>query len=1330
MFYRLFGKVSNAKASSGASSPSAASTAAAASSTTTTHSPAAADATGRANSSPAGEAHAAASQATAHNGNEQSNAASGAARNGGVDRRVFHGEERLLEHPRGPRRYPLDPDDDAELLVLLAQQYSITSVVITHYRVKENYVEYVIECVRGYDAWRVYRRYQQFKTLDHDLRQLCGGRNGSNHGAYGVVPVLPGSHWMDVTNQSPELVEQRRRYLEIYLQQLLVPKNMFYVARTALFDFLHDGEVPTHLKIAGIQPLLGLISTHTGPIDCDGSDEAIQHEQHQSQHHQQCHHDSQQASAVCNGDGESVAHSSSDFPATTAVADPQSGAPTSGADTVERANPVGKATTTAGACHPPLQSATPQSSSVAGHTSSTSAVHHASNEIESRCDHSSEVHEGGGGDGSVMEKQLPSKDARALAEASFVPTGSLQMSFVDERLPPASANCAQCNAEFTSFLYPHRCFFCRVQFCPSCLQKVSLLERGASPKSGAAAAATAALAAKELLRSPLQMASPTGEPPSVTARSALACRQCTENYNRRLERCITTPGGGAYRGMQSTLDPPANDSSGSSGSCGASPQSSPAASVSPSQTPAACVGGERSSMMLQKRNTGVRSPQLRGSPSGSFAGRPGGFAAVSFHDFQLLTVIGRGTFGKVLKVQQRSTGKVYAMKIMNKATVYKRCMTSYMKEEKAILTSMKPHPYIVRCYYAFQTDYYLVFIMDYLPGGELYDYLYPKLRLTPEAACTYAAELVLALEHLHRQDVVHRDLKPENVVLAADGHICLTDFGLARRAFSRSRRRSFVGSPEYVAPETIQGQVQTAAVDWWSFGIMLYEMLTGRTPFHARNNNTVYENVLHKELKLPLLKVGAAAGTATIAAAVDGDVLSPLVPASPGTTAARTALSSSSAATEDAGGFKGFTPEAASLLSGLLARDASMRLQDATLIKKHPYFRDIDWEALRRKNVRAPCVPGDLRDNDVRHFKREFVSEWASVPPLTNMTRASIDALTKCFENFPLARGSDSPATSSPAPTSSAPSPATGSCQVPTRSGATSVLPEVRALSPSLTLLPPSALSTDGHTLREPVHFAQSAGTAQKCFHGVWRIVSVEVHALDDGRVIFPWGGDVAGVLVYSTGARFSLQLSPSERRPVGPVQRVGQLSKEDLCDAYCSYVASFGRFQLFPSSMDDGCGVVRHYAEGNLCPNLMLTNTVFQYRMYVEPASKSPERRRRKEAQSNRTSATGSLQDKNAIAEAPPKPARVPSTCDSESSVDGGAGCHSSAISSEAGLPTNETDRTTTVVEAASEGRMTSPPLSTPPRRRYVLRLSTRPQRAFDMDFMAFTSLVFEKVE
>ncbi|KPI89455.1 putative zinc finger protein kinase [Leptomonas seymouri] len=1317
MFYRLFGKLSGSKGSSAGYGSRAASTAG--ESTT-----AALSASGGVGAPITTAANGDANAPSPTHGNpvNESGAAVSDGARGNADRRAFQGEEHLLEHPRGPRRYPLDPDDDAELLVLLAQQYPITSVVITHYRVKENYVEYVIECVRGFDAWRVYRRYQQFKALDHDLRQLCVGRHGSSHGAYGVVPVLPGSHWMDVTNQSPELVEQRRRYLEIYLQQLLVPKNLFYVARTALFDFLHNGEVPTHLRTAGIQPLLGLMSTGTNEMDREDSEEAIQKEQLQQLFRRQ-----QQPGAVRSevGTQQDAPASSSTSPSTPRAAGPACASAISATASTSCQKCVGRGVASAvdgGRALPAPRGATePHCSASPGSallptscevpvTAATSSTLQSDGDREKSDDNggSTTACEAQGDD---REEILRSKKSlRTLEdEILFVATPSLQLSFMDERLPPASANCAQCNAEFTSFLYPYRCFFCRVQFCTPCLQKVSPFEGEAAPTS--AAAATVGLGAKELARSPLQTVNPSDAPPKVATSSVLACRQCAENYSRRLDRCVAAPGGGAYRGMQSTLGLPSQDTAGE-GNSGALP-TSPAASTSPILSSTAYIGGEQGSMLLLKRVAGPGSPQPRCSPRCSMPCRSG-LSAVGFHDFKLLTVIGRGTFGKVLKVQQRSTGRVYAMKIMNKATVYKRCMTSYMKEEKSILTSMQPHPYIVRCYYAFQTDYYLIFIMDYLPGGELYNYLYPRLRLTPEAACTYAAELVLALEHLHRQDIVHRDVKPENVVLTADGHICLTDFGLARRAFSRSRRRSFVGSPEYVAPETIQGQVQTAAVDWWSFGIMLYEMLAGRTPFHARNNNTVYDNVLHKELKLPLLKTGVT--TAAAKGAADMDAMSPI---------SRVPLSTATASTtaEGTAFFKGFTSEASSILSGLLTRDASMRLQNAASIKEHPFFRNVDWEALQRRKVPAPCRPGDLRDNDVRHFKREFVSEWATVPPLTSMTRASIDALTRSFENFPVSR-TQGTTSSSPSSACVPPSSATVSPQM-SGPGATSVHTEICALSPSLTHLPPSVLSPDGRTLREPVHFAQSIEAAQKSFQGVWRVVSVEAHALDDGRIIFPWGGSVTGLLMYSPDARFSLQLSPSARQHMGPVQRVGQLSKEDLCDAYCSYVASFGRFQLFPSSADDGCGVVRHYAEGNLCANLMFTHTVFQYRMDVEPVSQPEESGQRREIQSDPQMAIESQVADDGVMEALPKPTWAPGTCNIESSA-GGVGA-----SSESGSFSQEANKRATIGESADKLRRKTPAQpTTPPKLRYVLRLSTRPQRAFEEDFMAFTSLVFEKLE
>ncbi|CAC9503851.1 zinc finger protein kinase-like [Leishmania infantum JPCM5] len=1281
---------------------------------------------GNAGPSPLTPSGAAATNAPPHpNGSAASPVAQGG------DRRVFEGEERLLGHLHAPRQYPLDPEKDADALVLLAQQYSITSVVITHYRVKESYVEYVIECVRGHDAWRVYRRYQQFKALDHDLKQICSSRHGSSHGAYGVVPVLPGSHWMDVTNQSPELVEQRRRYLEIYLQQLLVPRNLFYVARTQLYDFLHDGEVPTHLKLTGIQPLLGLISTHTDLVNDEDDDDAVLRELQETQSRQQKQYlrAAERAATVVSGIAADAAlpllRASGSFPAVPTDCASHAGAAAAasspvapGSGRVEAGSLEATAATTRTTSSMPSSAATFATNREPSKTLATRGVCTGTQTTGTAVvDEAGDDGEANGAEGrsdcvdNTSKMRLTTKSAHSrVGGAAFTAADPMQAGFSDERLPPASANCAQCNAEFTSFLYPRRCFFCLVQFCSACLQQLPVLESASSP--GRALATTTGRS--DPVHFLVQETTPLSTHAKAAGSTVPACLQCAENYSRRLDRCSTAPGGGAYRGMQSTLNTLAQQ--GPPAPSGRPSQSSPVVGLSPATSTRSCVGEERSPVIVHQRVTNPASPiphPSLSSPGGALPGRSGTPSPVGFQDFQLLTVIGRGTFGKVLKVQMRATHKVYAMKIMNKATVYRRCMTSYMKEEKAILTSLQPSPYIVRCHYAFQTEYYLVFVLDYLPGGELYDYIYPKLCLSPEAACIYAAELVLALECLHRQDVVHRDLKPENVVLTADGHICLTDFGLARRAFSRSRRRSFVGSPEYVAPETIQGQVQTAAVDWWSFGVMLYEMLAGRTPFHARNNNTVYDNVLHKELALPVLRADNGTGAAAASASQPG-------------------------VAKGAPTFRGFSPEAVSLLTGLLARDPSTRLQDASAIKRHPFFHGLNWEDLRRRRVPAPCIPGDMRDNDVRHFKREFVSEWASVPPLTNMTRASIEALTKCFDNFPLSR------TAAPAgfalvgnantmPTSSA---------TATTSLASHSLQQVHGdtCTSSLSLtLPPSEHATDDQRLREPVRFFHSMAEAQRSFHGTWHVVSIEVHAVDDGRVIFPWGGDVSGVLVYTTGGRFSLQLTSSARRPVGPVQRVTQLSKEDLCDTYCSYVASFGRFHLFPSSTDDGCGVVRHFSEGNLCPNLMLANTVFQYRMHTEPLHPSATNGE------SEYKGSGKHADTASSTAAAVTWARRSSTTDAQDGSGGGASGNRGRVGEGGSLGGSEdeegeagrgSNRIAIVGDAGHRhGRdaaaaTTQPPPSPPPlERRIMLRLSTRPQRALEQDFLAFTSLVFEKV-
>lgn len=301
---------------------------------------------------------------------------------------------------------------------------------------------------------------------------------------------------------------------------------------------------------------------------------------------------------------------------------------------------------------------------------------------------------------------------------------------------------------------------------------------------------------------------------------------------------------------------------------------------------------------------------------------------VTLDDFELLCVIGRGSFGKVMKVRHKQTREIFAMKVLRKDMIIKENMVSHTKSEKQILQDMA-HPFIVGLKYAFQTEEKLYLVLDFLSGGELFFHLKEETKFGVERAKFYCAEIVLAIEHLHKHDIIYRDLKPENVVLNNQGHVVLTDFGLAKTSISNATPTyTFCGTPEYLAPEILKGQGHAKAVDWWSLGILLYEMLVGLPPFYSENLNEMYELILKAPLKFP-----------------------------------------------------NFVPmEAQSLLSLLLEREEHKRLgagqTDGAEIRAHPFFSNIDWDKLYRKEIPPPFVP-NIKDDDTKYFDEEFTSERA-----------------------------------------------------------------------------------------------------------------------------------------------------------------------------------------------------------------------------------------------------------------------------------------------------------------------------------------------------------------
>ncbi|XP_048864031.1 ribosomal protein S6 kinase alpha-2 isoform X1 [Brienomyrus brachyistius] len=319
-----------------------------------------------------------------------------------------------------------------------------------------------------------------------------------------------------------------------------------------------------------------------------------------------------------------------------------------------------------------------------------------------------------------------------------------------------------------------------------------------------------------------------------------------------------------------------------------------------------------------------------------------GFEKADPSQFELLKVLGQGSYGKVFlvrKVKGSDKGQLYAMKVLKKATLKVRDRVR-SKMERDILAEVN-HPFIVKLHYAFQTEGKLYLILDFLRGGDLFTRLSKEVMFTEEDVKFYLAELALALDHLHSLGIIYRDLKPENILLDEEGHIKITDFGLSKEAIDHDKRAySFCGTIEYMAPEVVNRRGHTQSADWWSFGVLMFEMLTGSLPFQGKDRKETMALILKAKLGMPQF----------------------------------------------------LSPEVQSLLRALFKRNPTNRLgagsDGVEEIKRHPFFTSIDWNKLYRKEVKPPFKPAVGRPEDTFHFDPEFTSRTPTdspgVPPSAN----------------------------------------------------------------------------------------------------------------------------------------------------------------------------------------------------------------------------------------------------------------------------------------------------------------------------------------------------------
>uniref|UniRef100_A0A8I5YBI2 non-specific serine/threonine protein kinase n=1 Tax=Rattus norvegicus TaxID=10116 RepID=A0A8I5YBI2_RAT len=225
---------------------------------------------------------------------------------------------------------------------------------------------------------------------------------------------------------------------------------------------------------------------------------------------------------------------------------------------------------------------------------------------------------------------------------------------------------------------------------------------------------------------------------------------------------------------------------------------------------------------------------------------------VTMNEFEYLKLLGKGTFGKVILVKEKATGRYYAMKILKKEVIVAKDEVAHTLTENRVLQNSR-HPFLTALKYSFQTHDRLCFVMEYANGGELFFHLSRERVFSEDRARFYGAEIVSALDYLHSEkNVVYRDLKLENLMLDKDGHIKITDFGLCKEGIKDgATMKTFCGTPEYLAPEVLEDNDYGRAVDWWGLGVVMYEMMCGRLPFYNQDHEKLFELILMEEIRFP-----------------------------------------------------------------------------------------------------------------------------------------------------------------------------------------------------------------------------------------------------------------------------------------------------------------------------------------------------------------------------------------------------------------------------------------------------------------------------------------------
>ncbi|XP_076870653.1 protein kinase C, delta a isoform X1 [Brachyhypopomus gauderio] len=320
---------------------------------------------------------------------------------------------------------------------------------------------------------------------------------------------------------------------------------------------------------------------------------------------------------------------------------------------------------------------------------------------------------------------------------------------------------------------------------------------------------------------------------------------------------------------------------------------------------------------------------------------------ITAEHFTFHKVLGKGSFGKVFLAELKGSEDWFAVKALKKDVVLMDDDVECTMVEKRVLALAWDNPFLTHLYSTFQTKEHLFFVMEYLNGGDLMFHIQEKGRFDLYRATFYAAEIVCGLQFLHGKGIIYRDLKLDNVMLDGDGHIKIADFGMCKEnVFGENLATTFCGTPDYIAPEILLGQQYSFSVDWWSFGVLVYEMLIGQSPFHGDDEDELFESIRMDTPHFP----------------------------------------------------RWITVDTRDMLERLFERDPSHRLGVVGNIRSQSFFKTVNWSALERREIEPPYKPKVKSPNDCSNFDQEFLSEK---PRLSQCEKGLVDSMDQsAFAGF------------------------------------------------------------------------------------------------------------------------------------------------------------------------------------------------------------------------------------------------------------------------------------------------------------------------------------------